>query len=126
MFFQPNPQMWERNLGSKEGRWVRLFGKVGRWQKRPAMIHPKIEYIDLRQELTGGGLHPIYPEIPGIKGPQLQRILGQALEWVRQGVIDPILKASGARPVCLRCGRAGGSCISPTPATHPSSAAAAR
>ncbi|MEE2834938.1 MAG: ATP-dependent DNA helicase RecG [Myxococcota bacterium] len=90
VFFQPNPQMWERNLGSKEGRWVRLFGKVGRWQKRPAMIHPKIEYIDLRQELTGGGLHPIYPEIPGIKGPQLQRILGQALEWVRQGVIDPI------------------------------------
>ena len=90
VFFQPNPKMWERNLGSKEGRWVRLFGKVGTWQKRPAMIHPKIEYLDLRKEVADGGLHPIYPEIPGIKNPQLRRIIGQALDWVRDGVIDPI------------------------------------
>jgi len=90
VFFQPNPKMWERNLGSKEGRLVRLFGKVGRWQKRPAMIHPKIEYLDLRQEASGGGLHPIYPEIPGIKNPQLRRVIGQALEHVRDGIMDPI------------------------------------
>jgi ATP-dependent DNA helicase RecG len=90
VFFQPNPKMWERNLGNKEGRWVRLFGKVGSWQKRPAMIHPKMEYLDLREEAKGGGLHPVYPEIPGIKNPQLRRYIGQALALVRDELVDPI------------------------------------
>jgi ATP-dependent DNA helicase RecG len=90
VFFQPNPQMWARNLGNKEGRLVRLFGKVGHWQNRPAMVHPKIEYLDLRSEVKGGGLHPIYPDIPGIKNPQLVSIIEQALDHVRDGIIDPV------------------------------------
>jgi ATP-dependent DNA helicase RecG len=75
----------------KPGMWAFFYGRLSEFRGKLQMTAPRFEVVRSgREPFNVGRIVPVYPATAELSSDQLRRLIWDALQGIRQGLLDPL------------------------------------